>query len=979
MLPIARTVRSSEQISAEILQTFGFLPPFYEPALPMPQVLENLWQQTLLAYVDSPLPALFLERLNAYLSRFCVVPYCMVSHSAALRPLGMTARQVLTLLETPPPLEVDLQGHLDILGTLPLHLTDFPAPDSPREQALIACTTTLFLAEGQSERCRERLTLVLGPELFNSLTLYLTYIETCHTWVEMHPEISYEVDRRVQDNLGPLLAEDPALAEFFRSYQEKVATERSRAVERRVAEVALQAAQAQTERLLESIAEGFIALDTDWCFTYLNSEAERILSRPKEGLLGKNVWEEYPSELGTEVEHQYRLVAATQVPTAFEQFYPLSSVWFEMRVYPSPDGLSIFFRDISSRKEAEEERRRQEVSRRTTSILESISDAFFALDTEWRFTYINSQAELLLDRTREYLLGKVIWEEFPEAVGTIFQLEYGRAMTENITVSFEAFYPPLNGWFDVRAYPSPEGISVFFQNANIRKAVEEERRQLETLRESEQRYRLIVDAIPHIAWTAGPDGGIDYYNQRWYDYSGLTFEETQGMGWRNFIHPDDQAQASAVWNAAAQTKTISEVEYRLRRTDGAYRLHLSRSVPVLGQGQILRWVGTVTDIEEHRLAEAALHKANLRTIGILESISDAFYALDYDWRFTFLNAEAERLLHRKREELLGKNIWEEFPEAIGTKPYLLYHRAAEEGVLIAFEEYYVPLSTWFEVRAYPAPDGLSIYFQNVSERKALELKREQLAERERTIANQLQAALTPALPEAIPGLSLTKYYEAALDEAGVGGDFYDVFPVEDGCTALVVGDLTGKGLAAAAQVATVRNMVRYAVFRSDTLAGALTNLNAVLVEQELLTGFATLFVGAFDHLQHTLTYVNCGQEPGLVRRIDTGMIEQLMPTGPVLGVIKSAVYTERKVTLSPRDVLVLFTDGITECGVDREEMLGIDGVETLLKLHCTPAESATIELMSEAVALRLVEGVETASRGSRAKDDVCILVAVVEA
>ena len=96
-------MRSSEQISAEILQTFGFLPPFYEPSLPMPQVLENLWQQTLLAYIDSPLPALFLERLNAYLSRFCVVPYCMVSHSAALRPLGMTARQVLTLLETPPP------------------------------------------------------------------------------------------------------------------------------------------------------------------------------------------------------------------------------------------------------------------------------------------------------------------------------------------------------------------------------------------------------------------------------------------------------------------------------------------------------------------------------------------------------------------------------------------------------------------------------------------------------------------------------------------------------------------------------------------------------------------------------------------------------------------------------------------------------------------------------------------------------------
>ncbi len=978
MPQIARTVRSSEQISAEIVQTFGFLPPFYEPALPMPQVLENLWQQTVLAYVDSPLPALFLERLNVYLSRFCVAPHCMVSHSSALWPLGMTARQVLALLETPPPLEADLEGHLDILGTLPLHPTDFPAPDSPQEQALIACATALFLADAQSERCRERLAQVLGPTLFNSLTLYLTYIETCHTWVETHPEISCEVDRRVLDNLGPLLAEDPALAELFRSYQEKVATQRSQAVKRRVADAALQAAQAQTEHLLESIAEGFIAVDTDWCFTYLNSEAERILARPKESLLRKNIWEEYPSELGTEVERQYRLVAATQTPAAFEKFYPLRHVWFEIRAYPSPNGLSIFFRDISSRKEAEEERRRQEVAQRTTSILESITDAFYALDTEWRFTYINSQAELLLNRTREDLLGKIIWEEFPDAVETIFQLEYRRAVTEKITVSVEAFYPPLNGWFEVRAHPSPEGISVFFQNVNARKAAEDERRQLEALRESEQGYRLIVDAIPHIAWTAGPDGGINYYNQRWYDYSGLTFEETQSVGWKNFIHPDDQAQASAAWNAAVQAKTTSEVEYRLRQMGGAYRLHLSRSVPVLDQGQILRWVGTVTDIEDHRLAEAALHKANLRTIGILESISDAFYALDTEWRFTFLNAEAERLVHRTREELLGKSIWEEFPEAVGTRAYLLYHRAAEEGVLITFEEYYEPLSTWFEVRAHPAPDGLSIYFQNVSERKALELKREHLAERERIIANQLQAALTPALPKDIPGLSLTKYYKAALDEAGVGGDFYDVFPVEDGCTALVVGDLSGKGLAAAVEVATVRNMVRYAIFRNNTLAEALTNLNAVLVEQKLLTGFATLFVGVYGHIEHVLTYVNCGQEPGLILRADTGAIEHLMPTGPVLGVVKSAVYTERKVTLSTRDVLALFTDGITECGINRQKMLGIDGVEALLKLPCTPQESATTELISEAVALRLVEGVGRASRGDVASDDVCILVGVVK-
>jgi len=978
MPSIARTVRPSEQISAEIVQTFGFLPPFYEPALPIPQVLENLWQQTLLAYVDSPLPALFLERLNAYLSRFCVAPYCMISHSSALRPLGMTARQVLTLLETPPSLGADLEGHLEVLNTLPMPAADFPLPDSPREQALIACATAVFLGEDQADLCRERLSLVLGPGLFNSLILYLAYIETCHTWVEMHPEISYEADQRVKDNLGPLLMEEPALAEFFRDYREKVAAQRRRSEERRAADTALRTARSQTERLLESITDAFIVLDADWNFTYLNSEAERLLRRTQADLVGKSLWEEFPGGLGTSLERQDRLSAAARTAVSYEQYYPPLNAWFEIRAYPSPDGISVFFSNIDARKEAEEERRRLEVAQRTAGILESITDAFYALDTDWRFTYVNTQAEQQLGRTRKELLGKNLWEEFPPSVGSIFEGEYRRAVREQVTVTFEEFYAPLDLWVDVRAFPSPEGLSVFFQNVNARKEAEAAGRQREALRESEQRYRLIVDAIPHIAWTAGPDWAINYYNRRWYDYSGLTFEETQAVGWRDFIHPDDQVHAAAVWKAADSAGTASEVEYRLRQWDGNYRLHLGRSVPVVEQGEIIQWVGTATDIEDHRAAEAALHKANQRTTGILESITDAFYALDTEWHFTYINPQAELLLRRTREDLLGKNIWQEFPEAIGTRPYLLYHRAAAEGMLIAFEEYYAPLTTWFDVRVYPGLDGLSIYFQNVSERKALEDKMELLAERERNIAMQLQAALTPALPENIPGLSVTKYYEAALDEAWVGGDFYDVFPVEDGCTALVVGDLSGKGLAAAAQVATVRNMVRYAVFRSRTLAGALTNLNAVLVEQGLLTGFATLFVGAYEDAEHTLTYVNCGQEPGLIRRAASGAVEQLLPTGPVLGAIKSTVYTEQKVMLSSGDVLALFTDGITECGVNRQQMLGIEGVEELLQPPFTSAEAASIVLLSEAATLRLVEGVEKASRGGVSKDDVCILVAVVE-
>jgi len=102
------SVRTTEQIKAEIKDKFGFIPPFFTPAQQNPQVLENLWQQTLFAYVNNPLPPLFKEKLSAYLSRYCAVPYCMICHSCSLRPLGMKAQEVLELLESPPPIETDI-------------------------------------------------------------------------------------------------------------------------------------------------------------------------------------------------------------------------------------------------------------------------------------------------------------------------------------------------------------------------------------------------------------------------------------------------------------------------------------------------------------------------------------------------------------------------------------------------------------------------------------------------------------------------------------------------------------------------------------------------------------------------------------------------------------------------------------------------------------------------------------------------------
>ena len=246
------------------------------------------------------------------------------------------------------------------------------------------------------------------------------------------------------------------------------------------------------------------------------------------------------------------------------------------------------------------------------------------------------------------------------------------------------------------------------------------------------------------------------------------------------------------------------------------------------------------------------------------------------------------------------------------------------------------------------------------------------AERERNIAERLQEALRPSLQDTVPGLDLDSYYQPALEEASVGGDFFDVFPLNNGCYALVVGDLAGKGLAAAAQTATVRHMLRALLSLGDEPAAAITKLNEILAVNGLLTGFATLFAAVYEPRQCAVTYVGCGQEPGLLLRAATGLVEHLRPTGPVLGAFAGSRFGQGRVLLEKGDVLAVFTDGLTEAGLDRRNMLGVEGITSLLSNETSEMRTAA------SVAERLMAGVEGFATAAGIRDDVCLLVARVE-
>jgi len=243
--------------------------------------------------------------------------------------------------------------------------------------------------------------------------------------------------------------------------------------------------------------------------------------------------------------------------------------------------------------------------------------------------------------------------------------------------------------------------------------------------------------------------------------------------------------------------------------------------------------------------------------------------------------------------------------------------------------------------------------------------------REHTVAERLQEALQPTIPDTAHGLRLSCFYRPALDEAEVGGDFADCFPTNDGCTIMVVGDLSGKGLDAAAQVATVRNMLRFAVYNEPTIASAVNQLNRVIAENKLVQGFATLFVGCYDSKTNEMRYVNCGQEPGLLWKSESNEIVYLEATGPIMGAFKNSTYDEITIPCFPGDQIAVFTDGLTEAGPSRRQMLGIDGVasiyKTVLQSHSIPGDVVT----------QFVDMIIAASNNI-IRDDICLLIGRVE-
>jgi PAS domain S-box-containing protein len=440
---------------------------------------------------------------------------------------------------------------------------------------------------------------------------------------------------------------------------------------------------------LETAQIGLHQVGPDGTILWANAAEMEMLGYRREEYIGHHIAEFHADEtainevLGTlgrgnklyEYEARLKCKDGTIKPVIIDS----SVLWEEGRFIHT----QCFTRDMTRRKQAEQEL--QEARRRSEQILERITDGFIAVDKEWRLTFINRYAAEVFGRLRppHEFLCRQLWESFPGLAGTILEQECRRALAEQIATKFENYYAPLGGWFDVSVYPSREGLSIYFRDITERKRMEE------ALREGEERFRTLADNIAQFAWMADGQGSIFWYNKRWLEYTGLSLEEMQGWGWQKVHHPDHVGRVTEKIQHAFATGERWEDTFPLRGKEGRYRWFLSRAVPIVDeQGNVVRWLGTNTDITEQLQVEAALaaerdrseHERRLYDT-LLSSTPDQVCVFGLDRRFIYVNPALLKTLGRSRNEVIGKSCSE-----AGFEPQQAAKHDEEIGRVIATKQ-----------------------------------------------------------------------------------------------------------------------------------------------------------------------------------------------------------------------------------------------------------------------------------------------------
>ena len=440
----------------------------------------------------------------------------------------------------------------------------------------------------------------------------------------------------------------------------------------------------------------------------------------------------------------------------------------------------------------------------------------------------------------------------------------------------------------------------------------------------------------------------------------------------NAVHPEDRERVLAEINQTLAIGTEYYAEFRIAGDETRW---------VAGQGRVFRdsagqptrMVGVGLDISVRKANEKALRESEERFRLVFERTMDAIVIADDEGRFLEANRGASELFGRSIEEVLTLSVG----DLISTdgssthERYLAYRDNGSESGEFTFLRPNGDVRT-AEYRASRVAPGMHLsVLRDITERKRRDAVRTEYYEKQARIAETLQRALLASVDCPLSDIDIATEYQSAWDEASVGGDFYDAFPIDDNRLALIIGDITGKGLQAASEAAEVKYSLRAFLRENADPATALSRLNNMLCSAAAFSAshnpysFAALSLTVIDQRTGEIAMAVAGGEAPLIVR-NTSSVDEVQASGILLGIMPNVAFQVASDRLEPGDVLIMVTDGLTEARrsnvfLRREGLISIiadTGVSSLKEL--------TGELLRRT----------TEYAGGRLQDDACILAAM---
>lgn len=561
--------------------------------------------------------------------------------------------------------------------------------------------------------------------------------------------------------------------------------------------------------ILDRISDGFIALDKEWRYVYVNHRATEIIGRQPAELLGKSMWELYPDSVGNNFYTAYHESMEKQQYHFIESYYKDFDKWFENHIYPSSGGLSIHFRDITDKKKtelslAQSIERFNAAANATNDVLWEVdlrkgtlwwNDNFYkkfgydraliekdnmswenflhpddkdrvissinkiiesTTETTWKEeykfkgsdgTYLNIYDRCYIlrdaDDTAYKLIGSMtdvtplfeakeelkkseeryrnLFERASDTIvihdleGSIIELNqaatdysgFSKDELKKMNVADLLFNEDLS-WqplpfdelisgrtthnrrriltkdkriltMDISSKMLPDGNVM----AVIRDVTEKTKAE-KALQDSELRFRTLADNTPVGIFQTDAEGQTIYVNEKWMEYSGLTFEEVMGEGWIRAVHPEDREPLLQNWHDKKAVRNESSSEYRLVDKDGHVRWVSGKSVPLYdNEGILTGYLGTISDITQERQAMESLKASEEKYRTLVEQATDGIFIAGSDGRFIVVNSSGCAMTQYSMEEMLGKTIYDLVdPEELMQNPFHFSEMNSTKGVIV---------------------------------------------------------------------------------------------------------------------------------------------------------------------------------------------------------------------------------------------------------------------------------------------------------